>query len=104
MNQTRHDEHERSVQIVNPLGFHARPASEFVRLASTFTAEVFIEKDGFEVNGKSIMGVLMLAAEQGVTLKIRTSGEDAFEAADALAALVASGFEESYGQEKQSDV
>jgi phosphocarrier protein HPr len=104
LNQPQSDHHERSVQIVNPLGFHARPASEFVRLAATFTAEVFIEKEGFEVNGKSIMGVLMLAAEMGVTLTIRAVGVDAFAATEALAALVASGFEESYEEEAQGNV
>lgn len=92
------------MQIVNPLGFHARPASEFVRLAATFAADVFLDRDGLEVNGKSIMGVLMLAAEQGVTLKIRTTGTDAPAAADALAALIASGFEESYESESPGDV
>ena len=86
---------ERSVQVVNPMGFHARPASEFVRLAATFAADILLEKDGLEVNGKSIMGVLMLAAEQGSTLRIRANGSDALLAAEALEALVASGFEES---------
>jgi len=65
---------------------------------------VYLEKDGMEVNGKSIMGVLMLAAERGVKLKIRTIGTDSFEAADALAALIASGFQESYEQESRDDV
>jgi phosphocarrier protein HPr len=101
LNQPQREQHERSVKVVNPLGFHARPASEFVRLASTFAADVFLEKDGFEVNGKSIMGVLMLAAEQGSILKIRTSGVDAPQAAEALVALIASGFQETYEQDQR---
>ncbi len=104
MNEQKSEEQERMVQVVNPLGFHARPASEFVRLAGTFSADVYLEKEGFEVNGKSIMGVLMLAAEQGVTLRIRTTGPDASDAADALAALISSGFEESYESEASADV
>lgn len=86
---------ERTVEIVNSLGFHARPAAEFVRLAGSFGCQVWLEKDGVGVNGKSIMGVLMLAAEQGSKLVIRTDGADAQNASNALAALVESGFEES---------
>ena len=87
---------ERRVEVVNPLGFHARPAAEFVRLAGSFGCEILLEKDGVEVNGKSIMGVLMLAAEQGSTLVIRTDGRDAQEAITALADLIAGGFKEMY--------
>lgn len=86
--------HETTVQIVNRAGLHARPASEFVKLAGTFACEVRLEKDGFEVNGKSIMGVLMLAAEQGARLVIRADGDDAPQALAALAGLVNRGFEE----------
>ena len=86
--------HETTVQIVNRAGLHARPASEFVKLAGEFACEVRLEKDGFEVNGKSIMGVLMLAAERGTELVIRATGEDASEALEALAGLVRRGFEE----------
>lgn len=82
------------VNIVNAAGMHARPASEFVRLAGGFACEVRVEKDGLEVNGKSIMGVLMLAAEQGSELAIRADGSDAEQALEALRALVASGFGE----------
>ncbi|MGE0441052.1 MAG: HPr family phosphocarrier protein [Gemmatimonadales bacterium] len=85
---------ERKATIVNPLGLHARPAAQFVKLAATFAAEVLLEKDGGAVNGKSIMGVMMLSAEQGSTLLIRTDGADEVAAADALAALVAAGFGE----------
>ena len=88
---------ERRVEIVNPLGFHARPAAEFVRLAGSFDAEGWLEKDGIEVNAKSIMGVLMLAAEMGSQLVIRGNGDDAEDALSALAELIASGFEEMHG-------
>ena len=86
---------EKSMEIVNRMGMHARPASEFVRLAGSFSADVTVSKDGMEVNGKSIMGVLMLAAEQGSRITIRTEGEDEDEALEALASLVDRGFEES---------
>jgi phosphocarrier protein len=85
---------ETTVQIVNRAGLHARPASEFVKLAGQFTSDVRLDKDGFEVNGKSIMGVLMLAAERGTRLVIRAEGDDAAEAVEALADLVRRGFEE----------
>ena len=85
---------EREVQIVNRAGMHARPAAEFVKIAGSFVAEITVEKDGLEVNGKSIMGVLMLAAEQGSWLKLAAHGNDARQALDALADLVGHGFEE----------
>ncbi|MCH7563130.1 MAG: HPr family phosphocarrier protein [Gemmatimonadetes bacterium] len=85
---------ERTVQIVNRMGFHARPAAEFVKLAGRFRSEIWVKKDDLDVNGKSIMGVLMLAAEQGTRLVIRAEGTDAEEALDALASLVDRGFEE----------
>ncbi len=85
---------ERTVQIVNRMGFHARPAAEFVKLAGRFRSEIWVKKDDLNVNGKSIMGVLMLAAEQGTRLVIRAEGTDAEEALDALASLVDRGFEE----------
>lgn len=86
---------ERSVEVMNSQGFHARPAAEFVKLASRFSCDIHVEKDGLEVNAKSIMGVLMLAAEQGSTLIVRANGEDALNAIDALADLVGRGFEET---------
>jgi phosphocarrier protein len=86
---------ERVVEIVNPLGLHARPAAEFVKLASGFPAEIQVEKDGMVVNGKSIMGVMTLAAECGSALIIRAEGERAEAAADALADLVRRGFKET---------
>ncbi len=85
---------ERIVEIVNRAGMHARPAAEFVKLAGRFSADIRLEKDALEVNGKSIMGVLMLAAEQGSRLRLLASGDDAEDALDALAELVGRGFEE----------
>jgi phosphocarrier protein len=85
---------EREARIVNPLGMHARPAAEFVKTASQFKSDVLVCKDGLSVNGKSIMGVMMLAAEQGSSMLIKADGEDAQLAMDALLALVAAGFNE----------
>jgi phosphocarrier protein len=85
---------ERVVEVVNPLGLHARPSAEFVKLASQFHSDVLVGKDGLNVNGKSIMGVMTLAAECGSQLTIRVEGADADAAAEALAALVARGFSE----------
>ena len=94
---------ELMVQIANPLGLHARPAAEFVKLASRFSSHVSVEKDGLEVNGKSIMGVMMLAAECGSSLKIRTTGADAEEAARALVDLVERGFGEQASDYEEPD-
>ncbi len=85
---------EREVRIENRNGLHARPAAEIVKAASKFRAEVTIRRDDMEVNGKSIMGVMMLAAEYGTTIWLKANGEDAEQAVDALAALVASRFGE----------
>jgi phosphocarrier protein HPr len=87
-------EHASEVQIVNKYGLHARPAAEFVKLANRFRAEVWIRKDDVEVSGKSIMGVMMLAAECGSTVSIRASGEDAADAVQALVELVGNRFGE----------
>jgi len=87
---------ERSAKIVNPLGMHARPAAEFVKLASRFKSTVQVRKDDLTVNGKSIMGVMMLAAECGSSLIISVDGEDAEQAMEALLALVADGFHEMH--------
>jgi phosphocarrier protein HPr len=86
---------ERSVQIVNKHGLHARPAAEMVKAASRFKSDITIARDDLEVNGKSIMGVMMLAAEFGASITLRASGPDADEALDALSLLVASRFGES---------
>ena len=86
---------EREATIVNQEGLHARPAARIVRLANGFAAEIQLAKDGLEVNGKSIMGVMMLAAECGSSIVIRADGPDAEQAVQALAELVASGFGET---------
>ena len=86
---------ERNVRIGNKYGLHARPAAEFVKLAGTFRSEIFVRKDELQVNGKSIMGIMMLAAEFGSEIMIRASGADAAAAVDALAALV----ERRFGEE-----
>ena len=86
---------ERSVQIVNKHGLHARPAAEMVKAASRFKSDITISRDDLEVNGKSIMGVMMLAAEYGATITLRASGPDADDAIDALAGLVSSRFGET---------
>jgi phosphocarrier protein HPr len=84
----------REVTVVNRAGLHTRPASLIVRTASRFKAEFFIQKDGYEINGKSIIGVMTLAAEQGSTLTLLFEGDDAEEAADTVASLFESGFGE----------
>lgn len=76
------------LKIENSLGIHARPASMMVQLASQFSSEIAIEKDGEEVNGKSLMGVLMLSAGRGSELKITFDGNDAEQARDAFVDLV----------------
>lgn len=75
-------------KIENKLGIHARPASLFVKTASQFESDIRIEKDGVEVNGKSIMGVMMLAAEKGSEITITAEGVDEKEAIDSLIKLV----------------
>lgn len=86
---------EREATIVNQEGLHARPAARVVRLANTFDSEIELLKDGVGVNGKSIMGVMMLAAECGSSITIRAEGPDAEKAVEALARLVADGFGEN---------
>ena len=85
---------ERSVQIVNRLGIHARPAAEIVKNAARFKSSITIIRDDMEVNGKSIMGVMMLAAECGATIILRADGPDEDAALESLAALIAAGFGE----------
>jgi phosphocarrier protein HPr len=84
----------RSVRISNAHGLHARPAAELVKLATTFRADIWIRKEELEVNGKSIMGLLMLAAEHGSELTIRAAGEDAESAVARLASLIETRFGE----------
>jgi phosphocarrier protein HPr len=86
---------ERTVQIVNRNGLHARPAAEIVKLAAKFESEITIVKDDLDVNGKSIMGVMMLAAEHGSSITFKAEGPDADHALDALATLVRNKFGES---------
>ena len=78
--------------IVNKLGLHARPSAQLVSVTSRFASEVFITKDGLRVNAKSIMGVMMLAAESGSELTIEVDGPDEDAAMEAILAVIASGF------------
>jgi phosphocarrier protein HPr len=89
---------QRSVQIVNEAGIHARPAAEIVKTAARFKSDITIVKDGLDVNAKSIMGVMMLAAECGSTVSLSAEGEDAEAAVDAIAAVIAAGFGEALGE------
>jgi phosphocarrier protein len=83
----------KTVKIANKLGLHARPSAKVVQTATKFKSEITLEKDGLEVNGKSIMGVMMLAAEMGSEIKITARGFDEDEAVKALAEVIASKFE-----------
>ena len=86
---------ERTVRIVNKNGLHARPAAEIVKLASKYQSDITLVREDLEVNGKSIMGVMMLAAECGSTLTLRASGPDEDAAVGAIADLIAAKFGES---------
>ncbi|AHG90663.1 phosphocarrier, HPr family [Gemmatirosa kalamazoonensis] len=86
---------EQSVRILNKNGLHARPAAEIVKAASKFKSDITISREDIEVNGKSIMGVMMLAAECGATITLRAQGPDADDAIAAIASLVAHKFGES---------
>ncbi|MFT3800474.1 MAG: HPr family phosphocarrier protein [Burkholderiaceae bacterium] len=83
------------VEIVNKLGLHARPSAKLTQAASRFQSEIWLTKAGRKVNGKSIMGVMMLAAAKGSKLQIQADGPDADEALLVLQGLIASGFGES---------
>ncbi len=85
---------ERKVKIINKLGLHARPAAMLVKTAGKYKSEVTLSKDDMEVNAKSIMGVMMLAAEKGSIVTIRAEGEDEAEVVDALVGLVERKFDE----------
>jgi phosphocarrier protein len=80
--------------IVNKLGIHARPAALFVKTANRFKCNIFVEKDGEKVNGKSIMGLMMLAAGPGSRLKVHAEGNDASDALTEIEALIAAKFNE----------
>ncbi len=85
---------EIKVKIKNKLGLHARPAAQLVKTAARFKSDIFISRDSQMVNGKSIMGVMMLAAEEGAELTITADGEDQDEALKALAELFERKFDE----------
>ena len=85
---------ERELTVVNQLGIHARPAAMIVRVTNRFEAEIFFEKDDEQVNGKSIMGLMMLAAGKGSTIRVTAAGSDANAALAALEELFASKFDE----------
>ena len=87
---------ERDARIVNPLGMHVRPGAEFVKIANRFKSAVEVRKDDAVVNGKSILGMMTLAAECGSSIRIKTDGDDAEEAMQALLDLVAAGFHEMH--------
>ena len=86
---------EGTLEIRNELGMHARAATKFVQTANKFKSEITVEKDGQVVNGKSIMGVLLLAAAKGTRIVVRCTGEDAKDALATLAALVQEKFGET---------
>ncbi|KAB0669529.1 HPr family phosphocarrier protein [Oryzomonas sagensis] len=80
--------------IVNKLGLHARASALFVKTASRFVSEIRLEKEGIEVNGKSIMGIMMLAASKGTTVRLSATGDDEEEALQTMGDLIANGFGE----------
>lgn len=85
---------QRTVEVINRAGLHTRPAAAIVKLASQFRSEFFIIKDGFRINGKSIIGVMTLAAAKGSKLELEFEGPDEEKAADELEKYFAKGFEE----------
>jgi phosphocarrier protein HPr len=84
----------REFQVINKLGIHARPAALFVKTANRYRCDVFVEKDGEKVNGKSIMGLMMLAAGPGSTIKIHAEGHDAAAALADIETLIKRKFDE----------
>jgi phosphocarrier protein len=85
---------ERDIEIINKLGLHARASAKLTQTAAQFQAEVWLSRNGRRINGKSIMGVMMLAASRGSTIKLETIGADADAAMNALVALV----EDKFGE------
>jgi phosphocarrier protein len=81
--------------ILNKLGIHARPAAQFVKIANRFEADIFVEKDGDEIDGKSIMGLMMLAAGHGSVITVTAEGSDETIAIEAIAGLIDRKFEEN---------
>ena len=86
---------EREVTVRNRAGIHTRPASMLVKTASQFESEVYLRRDNYEINGKSVIGVMTLAAEQGAILTLVVEGDDEEEAANAITEL----FEDGFGEE-----
>ena len=84
----------KQIDIINKLGLHARAAAKFVTCASNFTSDVQIRRNNQEVNGKSIMGVMMLAAAKGTTITVSADGEDEAEALSAIEELIKNRFDE----------
>ena len=85
---------EQEFTILNKLGLHARPAALFVKISNSFSSDIWVEKDEEEVNGKSIMGLMMLAAGPGCRIKVRAEGDDAEEAIAGIGQLIESRFSE----------
>jgi len=94
MSSSRKKALRREFVVINKLGIHARPAALFVKTANRFTCNILVAKDGEEVNGKSIMGLMMLAAGPGSTLVVNCEGDDCQEALDEIAALIKRKFDE----------
>ncbi len=88
------DEFSAEVEVVNSQGLHARPAHKVVQRANDFSCSIFVSKGDFEVDAKSIMSLMMLAAEKGVRLRVRAEGQGAEDAVQAIVELFASGFDE----------
>jgi phosphocarrier protein len=86
---------DRELVVLNKLGVHARPAALFVKVANRFTSNILVEKDGEKINGKSIMGLMMLAAGQGTKLLVTCEGEDCHAAMDAIEELIQRKFDET---------
>lgn len=84
----------KELQVLNKLGIHARPAALFVKTANRFQCDIFVEKDGEKINGKSIMGLMMLAAGPGCKLTVHATGADAAQAIAEIEALVKRKFDE----------
>ena len=91
---TDHTDITRELMVINKLGVHARPAAMFVKTANRFDCDIFVEKDGETVNGKSIMGIMMLAAGPGSKIQVHAMGQDAAQALHELDALLKRKFDE----------
>ena len=92
--KTQDKEISRELVVSNKLGVHARPAAMFVKIANRFSSDIFVEKDGETINGKSIMGLMMLAAGPGSKLRVKATGDDAMQALNEIEALLKRKFDE----------